>query len=357
MCRLFDTLQFRDHLVQRLGEALFRSRSRRDRNQIRAILAHLHANGKPGAREILLRDLARTRLKDGHIERPYELLGVEGLEYMVQHQGRYKDFDLWMGYRQGIRLFGKRQTVKAFSKLPTPRREQVISWTNGYNPPVYPTTAKGWINRFESGEDIVPSRFEKVASADDWKTVARMILETSDEKMLRRGSRLMRDRAWPLDPEDALQNALREKGARSRSLKLQMLGSTKSAALRSWALSQISQGPENADFDIAFSVLAASATRGDGRLLTKRFAEIASDRERFHILTIGAFRLRNALTTEMLQLIYERVYCELCRGKAVRLLAKRGRLTKEQLEECAEDSDELTRKWARRRLAALKRFQ
>jgi hypothetical protein len=281
-----------------------------------------------------------------------EILGLEGFELMVSMEKHLDDFHLGWALEKVTKLCGNERALGIFHRLPARRIARILDQKSIYKPPVLPTTIAEVIRLLEQGEYVGPIR--RWAKEDDWKELAKFALKTTEPETLRRVARLLSKDPWPLDVEVAFNRALEEQDQRSRSRRLYMLEGTRSQTIRSWALGQIKLGLKSEDFFSAFGLLQNNAAKRDLPLISAALFELRNDWWALHYAAIDAKSLRCGPTIEILQFIYEHGPCELCRYDAYKLLSRRGALSREQILECVEDSNEATRKLARRKLRSQK---
>lgn len=351
MIRLVDTLPNPAVLVTPLGERLFTSSDYWDRGQIREILARLHRVGSKEAGDLLRRDFYRFRLKERQFMDAVKLLGLEGAEMLVSEARRLEDYEISLAYEDAVERFGKKGARAVFRKLPANIAARVFGPKPEYRPEVDTRSTQELIDAIRTGALVNRHRFEQLASEDDWKELAELGLTTTNEKALRRVSIFFRKRPWPLDIQSSFETALGEPDDHRRRLRLWMFEGTRSASVRKWALAELKNRPLKSDADVAFDLLEANAERSDLGILAKALAALKREEWRFHSAGLSMLNLWCKPTIEMLQLLYEHGRCDLCRGRVVKELAKRRALSIDQVIECCEDSDQWTRKFARRSLA------
>ena len=124
-----------------------------------------------------------------------------------------------------------------------------------------------------------------------------------------------------------------------------MLSGTRNAVLRDWALEQL-RARNKDDYMSAFEFLAINAVASDRPLLAKALYDIRRYDVWFDYCAMEVRHLECRPSVELLQIIYEYGRCAFCRSFVVKELAKRRALTLGQIEECVEDADEDTRKFA-----------
>ena len=354
MWRIANTLPFPADLVAPLGERLFQAKNRRDRMQVRWILGRFREAGNQAARKILLRDFYRFRLK----ERPYrdapDLLGFEGFELLVARSHRLEDWELRSMYEESVKQFGKRRADRTLRKLAMAdaRAARIVSGTVEERPKrdrePMKTAAECILQLREEGR--LPPEFIRVAKESDWIEVAQIATATTDDAVLRGVGRFFMHHPWPLDVESALRRAIVEPDEHRRRRRMLMLQATKSGLLREWALTQLSNRRSIRENSAAFDLLELNARPGDRGLIARGLLHLIRDKEAFHRAGIGVLNLAVRPSAELCHIIYEYGHCDLCRNSAIRELVKRRAISEEQLRECVEDSEELTRKWARRSL-------
>ncbi|MHB8636425.1 MAG: hypothetical protein ACYC96_08125 [Fimbriimonadaceae bacterium] len=362
MWRLALTLPRPFELVAPLGERLFAARVGRDRMQIREILARFRAAGSTDAREQLVTDFHRFRLKERPCADAVSLLGYEGLELVVVHASRLKGREVRRAYDDAVRAFGQARVDRLFRQIASTNAEVQRS-LNGekavHAPSADATTSDEWLKQLRSGERVSP-RFFRLATDADWAAVATIAMLTDEEAVLRsawelfrnrrtrRSPSWIRDRPWPLDPAAALERALADPCARRRRLRLLLLSRTRYGPLRDWSLDQISNPRSLRENEVAFDLLEVNALRRDRPALARALRGLKRQRDAFHAAGISVLHLRVRPSTELLHVIYEFGYCDFCRNRAIEALAKRQAVTLVQIEECLDDSSSDTRQWANR---------
>lgn len=198
--------------------------------------------------------------------------------------------------------------------------------------------------RLLAGSVRFPARWrERASPADLAAAAADLLAETDDERRVPY-LRLFARVDFPLPPEPLLPLL----ASAHRQVKYQaarMLARLDHPAVRCLALDALRDA--TTEWHLGLTLLAGSATDADARLFGP-LIDASPDDEELHrrcsdiLRIVESGRLSAEAAAPLLVRIYEETPCSNCRGDAVRLLARYGRLPPWLAAECVFDVDEVT---------------